>query len=83
MARLGSRTEGKLVLRAGLAVLSIIVLVGLGISALGARQVQFTTSSDVRSTVNSNTAFALELYHRLKEQPGNLFFRRSASGRLS
>lgn len=74
LAWLGLRTEQKLVLKGGLAALCIVVLVWLGISALGARQVQFTASPEVRSTVDANTAFALELYNRLKEQPGNLFF---------
>ena len=31
-------------------------------------------SSEVKSTVEGNTAFALDLYERLRNQPGNLFF---------
>jgi serine protease inhibitor len=34
----------------------------------------FTASSEVKSVVDGNTAFALDLYQKLKDQPGNLFF---------
>ena len=34
----------------------------------------FTASPETKSTVNGNTAFALDLYQTLKDRPGNLFF---------
>lgn len=36
--------------------------------------VPFTPSPEARSTVDGNTAFALDLYQELKAHPGNLFF---------
>jgi serine protease inhibitor len=36
--------------------------------------IPFTASPEVKSTVDGNTAFALDLYQKLKERPGNLFF---------
>jgi serine protease inhibitor len=34
----------------------------------------FSTSPEVKSVVDGNTVFALDLYQKLKDQPGNLFF---------
>ena len=34
----------------------------------------FTASPEVKSVVASNTAFTVDLYQKLKDQPGNLFF---------
>jgi serpin B len=36
--------------------------------------IPFTASPEVKSAVDGNTAFALDLYQKLKDQPGNLFF---------
>src|SRR5437667_5511632 len=44
--------------------------------AFGCRQADSSAANlpEVKSTVESNTAFAVDLYQRLKDQPGNLFF---------
>ena len=34
----------------------------------------FESSSDIKSVVEANNAFALDLYQKLKDKPGNLFF---------
>ncbi len=36
--------------------------------------VPFTASLEVKSAVDGNTAFAFDLYQKLKDRPGNLFF---------
>ena len=36
--------------------------------------IPFTASPEVKSVVDGNTAFALDLYQKLKDRPGNLFF---------
>jgi serpin B len=36
--------------------------------------IPFTASPEVKSAVDGNTAFALDLYQKLKDRPGNLFF---------
>jgi len=36
--------------------------------------IPFTASPEVKSAVDGNTAFALDLYQKLKARPGNLFF---------
>ena len=36
--------------------------------------IPFTASPKVKSVVDGNTAFALDLYQKLKDRPGNLFF---------
>ena|SRR5437867_1122680 len=44
--------------------------------AFGCRQADSSAANlpEVKTTVESNTAFAVDLYQRLKDQPGNLFF---------
>src|SRR6266496_5071687 len=44
--------------------------------AFGCRQADSSAANlpEVKPTVGSNTAFAVDLYQRLKDQPGNLFF---------
>jgi serpin B len=64
----------KLVFRCGLGLLGIGILSCAIISILPATPVPFTASPEVKSTVDANTAFALDLYQKLKDQPGNLFF---------
>ena len=39
-----------------------------------ATPIPFTASPEVKSAVDGNTAFALNLYQKLKDHPGNLFF---------
>jgi serpin B len=50
------------------------VLVQTVVAPLFEKPTPFTTSSEVKSAVESNMAFALDLYQKLREQPGNLVF---------
>jgi len=55
--------------------LSCVALLGWAVVLhLPATPVLFTPSSEVKSVVDGNSAFALDLYQKLKERPGNLFF---------
>jgi serpin B len=47
---------------------------GIPFTASPEATIPFTVSPEVKSAVEGNTAFALDLYQKLKEQPGNLFF---------
>jgi serine protease inhibitor len=60
--------------KCGVAILCLLMLLLLAISSRSATPVPFVTTPEVTSTVNGNTAFALDLYQKLKGQPGNLFF---------
>lgn len=75
LARWGVSAGQKTVLGRALLAFGAIAVTGCAIVfALQARPVSFTPTPEVESTVNGNTAFALELYHRLETEPGNLFF---------
>jgi len=54
--------------------LCVIVLVLNFIPFHSGTPIPFTASPEVKSTVDGNTAFALNLYQTLKDRPGNLFF---------
>jgi len=54
--------------------LCVIVLVLIIIPFHRETSIPFTASPEVKSAVEGNTAFALDLYQKLKDQPGNLFF---------
>jgi hypothetical protein len=60
--------------RYGAGILGAVILVWTIIANLPAAPIPFTVTPGVKSTVDGNTAFALDLYQRLKDQPGNLFF---------
>ena len=64
----------KLALRFGAGLLGVALLFWAIITNLPATPVPFTASPEVKSTVDGNTAFALDLYQKLKDRPGNLFF---------
>jgi len=64
----------KLAWKCGLCLLGVAILSWAAIASLPATPVPFTASPEVKSTVNGNTVFALDLYQKLKDQPGNLFF---------
>jgi serpin B len=64
----------KLAWKYGLGLLGVIIVSWAVIASLSAVPVQFTASPEIKATVDSNTAFALDLYQKLKGQPGNLFF---------
>ena len=52
----------------------LALLAGGAISLLPQTPVPFATSAETQSVVTANNAFALDLYQKLKDQPGNLFF---------
>ena len=64
----------KLAWRWGLGLVGVAILWLALASTLPATLVPFTASPEVSVTVDGDTAFALDLYRRLKERPGNLFF---------
>ncbi len=61
-------------LKAGLWLFATALVAGAIVLNLPAAPIPFTPSSEVRSAVEGNTAFALDLYQKLKERPGNIFF---------
>jgi serine protease inhibitor len=64
----------KLVFRYGLGFFCVAILLWATVSTLPETPIPFIVSPKVKATVDGNTAFALDLYQKLKEQPGNLFF---------
>ena len=54
--------------------LCVIVLVLKIIHGHRETSIPFTASPEVKTAVDGNTAFALDLYQKLKDHPGNLFF---------
>jgi serpin B len=61
-------------LKLGIGLLGIVIVLWAVIFNLPATPVSFATSPEVKSTVDGNTAFALDLYQEIKDRPGNLFF---------
>lgn len=57
-----------------LGILGVIFLVLKIIRFQHETPIPFTASPEVKSVVDGNTAFALALYQKLKDRPGNLFF---------
>src|SRR5438477_1935061 len=57
-------------------VLVHVAIVSAATMTCGCRKAETSSSdaSEVKSVVEGNTAFAIELYQQLKSQPGNLFF---------
>jgi len=72
--RIAVSKQQKLVIKCGFGFVGLIVLASAIISAMPQTPRPLTISPEVKSTVDGNTAFALDLYQKLKEQPGNLFF---------
>jgi serine protease inhibitor len=64
----------KLVARYGAGFLGVVILVWAIVANLPATPIPFTVTPEVKLTVDGNTAFALDLYQKLKDHPGNLFF---------
>jgi len=64
----------KLVFRFSLGLFGAAILSWAIIFNLPATPIPFTASPEVKSAVDGNTAFALDLYQKLKDRPGNLFF---------
>lgn len=65
--------RGKLAFRLIAGVLTLFLLVMAFISGLPQTPTPFKSSSELEAVVAGNNAFALDLYQKLKEQPGNLF----------
>jgi serpin B len=74
LGRLVVSPRQKLVLRYGVGFLGVVILLWALIANWPATPIPFAVSPEIKSTVNGNTAFALDLYHKLKDRPGNLFF---------
>ena len=74
LARFAVSPRQKLVLKYSAGFLGVVLLLWAVITNLPAAPIPFAASPEVKSTVDSNTAFALDLYQKLKDQPGNLFF---------
>ena len=64
----------KLLLNYGVGFLGVVILLWAVITNLPATPRPFTVTPGIKSTVDGNTAFALDLYQKLKDRPGNLFF---------
>jgi serpin B len=64
----------KLVVRYGAGFLGLVILLWIIMANWPATPIPFAASPEVKSAVDGNTTFALDLYQKLKDQPGNLFF---------
>jgi serpin B len=64
----------RLILKYGIGLLGVVILFWTVIANWPATPIPFTASPEVKSTVDGNTTFALDLYQKLKDKPGNLFF---------
>jgi serpin B len=74
LARFVISKRQKLIMRCSFGLLCVSLLVCLIMVTRPETPVPFTASPEVKSAVEGNTAFALDLYQKLKDQPGNLFF---------
>jgi serpin B len=72
--RLGVSPRQKLVVRCGVGFLGVVILLWTIVANLPATPIPFMVTPEVKSTVDGNTAFALDLYQKLKDRPANLFF---------
>ena len=73
-ARIALSKRQKLIARCALGCAAAILAAMAIVQAMPRAATPFNASPDVKSAVESNTAFALDLYQKLKERPGNLFF---------
>jgi serpin B len=73
-ARLRFSHGQRLAIWCGLGLLAAIGMATSIVAHRPASPVPFSASPEVISTVNANTAFALDLYQSLQSQPDNLFF---------
>lgn len=72
LARLSRRQ--KLVFKFSFGLFGTAILLWAIVFNLPATPIPFTASHEVKAAVAGNTAFALDLYQKLKSRPGNLFF---------
>src|ERR1017187_9251764 len=74
LARLQLNRPQTVFLGCGLGLVGFVGLVMLIIAARPATPIPFTSTPKIQAAVAGNTVFALDLYHKLESQPGNLFF---------
>jgi serpin B len=72
--RFGISRRLKIGIAYSLALLVAFILASAFVGAGRGTPTPFTASPEVKSAVEGNTAFAVDLYQKLKERPGNLFF---------
>ena len=58
----------------GAGAVGLVCLVWAGISMLPEKPRPFESSPEIKSVVDANSAFAIDLYQKLRDKPGNLFF---------
>jgi serpin B len=61
-------------MKIGLCLFGVALVASAVVFNLPAAPILFTPSSEVTTVVDGNTAFAVDLYQKLKDRPGNLFF---------
>jgi serpin B len=66
--------DQKRILRYSLGFVCVAILLWVIVVNRPETPIPFTASPETKSTVDGNTAFALDLYQKLKDRPGNLFF---------
>jgi serpin B len=74
LARFTISKRQKLVMRCSFGFLCVVILLWAIMATRPETPIPFTASPEVKSAVEGNTAFALDLYQKLKDRPGNLFF---------
>jgi serine protease inhibitor len=74
LARFIVSQRQKLVLRYSVSLFCFVMLLLVIVATRPETPIPFTASPEVKSAVEGNTAFALDLYQSLKDRPGNLFF---------
>jgi serine protease inhibitor len=68
-------STGRKVVAGGVVGLAMVFILAMAVvSAMPQTPRPFDNSPEVKSVVEANTAFAIDLYKKLKVQPGNLFF---------
>lgn len=66
--------DQKRILRYSLGFVCVAILLWVIVVNRPETPIPFTASPETKSTVDGNTAFALDLYQKLKDRSGNLFF---------
>jgi serpin B len=74
LARFTISKYQRLVMRYSVGFLGVVILLWAIMAVRSEMPIPFTASPEVKSAVDANTAFALDLYQKLKDRPGNLFF---------
>lgn len=74
LARADLSKRAKLPLQYSAVLIGLIALAWAIVSSLPEKPIAFNPLPETKSVVEGNAAFALNLYQKLKEPPGNLFF---------